>query len=82
MASMEPVLTPLLCREARALLDLDSAVVAFVARIPVAVLETFEAGHATPPMTVLATLRHIFERSGVAFTAERSKRGVELRACA
>ena len=44
---MEPVLTPLLCREARALLDLDTAEVAFVARIPVAVLETFEAGHAT-----------------------------------
>ena len=79
---MEPVLTPLLCREARALLDLDTAEVAFVARIPVAVLETFEAGHATPPMPVLASLRRIFERSGVAFTPERSKRGVELRACA
>lgn len=79
---MEPVLTPMLCREARALLDLDTAEVAFVARIPVSLLETFEAGHAMPPMTVLATLRRMFERSGVAFTAERSKRGVELRACA
>ncbi len=79
---MEPVLTPLLCREARALLDLDSAELAFVARIPVAVLETFEAGHAMPSMTVLTTLRRIFERSGVAFSPERSKRGVELRACA
>lgn len=79
---MEPVLTPLLCREARALLDLDSAELAFVARIPVSVLETFESGHATPPTTVLATLRRIFERSGVAFSPERSKRGVELRACA
>jgi DNA-binding transcriptional regulator YiaG len=79
---MEPLLTPLLCREARALLDLDTAEVAFVARIPVSVLETFEAGHATPPPPVLATLRRIFERGGVAFRPERSRRGVELRVCA
>ncbi|MBR0653034.1 transcriptional regulator [Roseomonas terrae] len=74
----QPVLTPLLCREARTLLDLDTAEVAFVARIPVAVLETFEAGHAMPPTTVLATLRRVFERGGVAFRPGRSKRGVEL----
>ncbi len=81
-ARMKTVLTPLLCREARALLDLDTAEVAFVARIPVAVLETFEAGHATPSETVLATLRRVFELGGVAFTPERSKRGVEIRVCA
>jgi hypothetical protein len=79
---VEPLLTPILCREARALLDLDAAELAFVARIPVAVLETFEAGHAVPPSPVLATLRRVFERSGVAFTPDRGRRGVELRACA
>lgn len=77
---MEPVLTPLLCREARALLDLDAAEVAFVARIPVAVLETFEAGEATPPGAVLDTLRRVFERGGVAFRPGSGRRGVELRA--
>lgn len=79
---MEHVLTPRLCREARALLDLDTAEVAFVARIPVSVLEMFEAGHATPPATVLAKLQRILERGGVAFTPDTSRRGVQLRACA
>ena len=75
---MEHVLTPRLCREARTLLDLDPAEVAFVARIPVTMLEMFEAGHATPSDAVLATLQRVFERGGVSFTPEQSKRGVEL----
>ncbi len=79
---MEPILTPLLCREARALLDLDAAEVAFVARIPVSVLAMFEAGHTTLPTTTQALLQRFFERGGVVFAPGSSRRGVQLGACA
>ena len=78
---MEPVLTPLLCREARALLDLDAAEVAFVARIPMAALEMFEAGHTTLPTITLAALQRFFERSGAVFAPGESRRGVLLQSC-
>ena len=79
---MEPVLTPLLCREARALLDLDTAEVAFVARIPVMDLGMFEAGHTMLPTITLAALQRLFERGGVVFAPEKSRRGVLLQTSA
>lgn len=77
---MEPVLTPVLCREARTLLDLDMAEVAFVARIPVMDLEMFEAGRCRLSMITLAALQRFFERSGVQFAPGTSRRGVLLHA--
>lgn len=79
---MEPVLTPVLCREARTLLDLDIAEVAFVARIPVMDLEMFEAGHIMLPAITQAALQRFFERSGVVFAPGTSRRGVLLQASA
>ena len=79
---MEPVLTPVLCREARTLLDLDMAEVAFVARIPVSDLEMFEAGHIMLSAITLAALQRFFQRAGVVFAPGKSRRGVLLEASA
>lgn len=77
---MEPFLTPVLCREARTLLDLEMAEVAFVVRISVLDLELFEAGRSKLSLITLAALQRFFERSGAVFDPEDSRRGVVLEA--
>lgn len=69
---------PSLCIQARTLVDLDLAEVAFAIRVPVRDLEAYEAGAEPLPEGTQARLRRYFEISGVRFQPQDRRRGVSL----
>ncbi len=73
------VLTPGLCREARSLLDMELAELAFVSRLPLTAVQLYESGDAPLPAPAQASLRRILERGGIEFAPGLERRGVRLK---
>jgi transcriptional regulator with XRE-family HTH domain len=73
------IMTPSLCREARTLLDIDLAELAFAIRVSIEAMASYEGAQVTLPDAKLMNLRLILERSGVEFLPERNGRGVRLK---
>lgn len=68
------------CRAARALVDMDQAVLANAAHVSRNVIVDFEKGRRTPTVNNLAAIRTALEAAGVIFVDENGEGpGVRLR---
>jgi predicted transcriptional regulator len=74
---MTPI-TPAQCRAARALVEMDQAVLARRAVVPRNVIVDFEKGSRIPLANNLAAITRVLEESGVEFT-DGDQPGVRLR---
>ena len=72
------LITPSQCRAARALLDMDQAILAEAAAVSRNVIIDFEKGRRTPGRNNLAAIKRALEDAGVEFTNGDAP-GVRLR---
>lgn len=72
------VMTPALCRAARALIAMDQATLAEAANVSRNVIIDFERGRRVPGRNNLAAIQGVLERAGVEFTDGRAP-GVRLK---
>jgi transcriptional regulator with XRE-family HTH domain len=73
-------LTPLTCKAARTLLEINQQRAAVKAGVGVAILANYEAGKTSPTLDTLLALQGALEASGVVFLGNDDGRyGVQLR---
>lgn len=74
-----PLITPILCRAARALLDWDQNDLASAAGVGLATVQDFETGKRTPRGGTLLQLGRAFEKAGVSWHDTPDDCGLTLR---
>ena len=82
LASVQSLVSPAVCRAARALLNWSQDELAKAARVGVNTVRNFEQEKASPRQAILSAMRSAFERAGVMILDEAGEEGVKRRKAA